>query len=94
MEGGCVNLMCPGTKATVEAGGAVAEKMLVLVVVITAAGEQRAHVGPVCLVTGGGGGGVPNLWRHSPSPRIKQTHKWLNLHDGICNATKSSVSPD
>lgn len=29
-----------------------AEKMLVLVVVITAVGEQRAHVGPVCLVAG------------------------------------------
>lgn len=53
--GGCVNLMCPGTKVIEEAGGGVAEKMLVLAVVITAVGEQRAHDGPVCLVAGGGG---------------------------------------
>lgn len=96
---GCVNLMCPGTKAIGGGGGrgwggvGGAEKMLVLVVVITAVGEQRAHVGP-CVSSQGVSGGAANLRRHSPSPRIKPTHKRLNLHDGICKAAKSSVSPD
>lgn len=94
-EGG-VNLMCPGTKAIGGGGGRGwgGGKDACSGGCNHSSGGAEGTRRPVCLVAGGEVGGAANLRRHSPSPRIKPTHKRLNLHDGICKAAKSSVSPD
>lgn len=48
-------------------------------------GRSRGHMSPVSHSR-------PNLSFHSPSLHIKQ-HKWLNLHDRICNMANQVSAP-
>lgn len=69
-----VNLTCPGPTRYTRTGGRKKDACSHL---CNHSGRSRGHTSPVSHFRA-------NLSFHSPSLHIKQ-HKWLNLHDRICN---------